>query len=79
MTRPLHPSCGQRSRQLGPYTIITTTPNAVMEPIHNRMPVIVDPSDYDAWLDPKTSPDTAKELMRPAPDDLLEVYPVSTR
>ena len=33
------------------FTILTTDPNEVMKPIHNRMPVILEPKDYDRWLD----------------------------
>src|SRR5271157_4887842 len=33
-------------------SILTTTPNAVTSPVHDRMPVILDPDDYDVWLDP---------------------------
>ena len=58
-------------------TIATTEPNAVMAPIHNRMPVILDPKDYDRWLDP-SQPD-GQALLRPCLDDWLEAYPVSTR
>jgi putative SOS response-associated peptidase YedK len=63
---------------LDTYTIITTTPNDVMKPLHNRMPVILDQADYEKWLDPATKPDEAKALLRPAPNDALEAYPVST-
>ena len=52
-------------------------PNAVTAPIHNRMPVILDPADYDRWLDP-SQPD-GKALLRPCPDEWLEAFPVSTR
>ena len=58
-------------------TIITTAPNAVTAPIHDRMPVILDPADYDRWLDP-SQPDAAA-LLRPCPDDWLTAIPVSTR
>jgi putative SOS response-associated peptidase YedK len=58
-------------------TIVTTEPNAVTASIHNRMPVILSPTDYDRWLDP--SQPGAQELLRPCPDDWLEAYPVSTR
>lgn len=34
------------------FTILTTEPNELMAPVHNRMPVIVEPKDYDRWLDP---------------------------
>ena len=34
------------------FTILTTDPNELMEPIHNRMPVILEPKDYERWLDP---------------------------
>ena len=59
------------------FTIVTTDPNAVTAPIHNRMPVILDPADYDQWLDP-TKPD-GQALLRPCPDDWLEACPVSTK
>lgn len=32
------------------FTIITTDPNELVEPLHNRMPVIIEPQDYDRWL-----------------------------
>jgi putative SOS response-associated peptidase YedK len=34
------------------YSILTTTPNAVTSPVHDRMPVILNPESYDLWLDP---------------------------
>lgn len=58
-------------------TIITCEPNEVMAPLHNRMPVILDPADYDRWLDP-ARPD-AEDLLRPCPDEWLELVPVSAR
>ena len=58
-------------------TIIVTAANAFLKPIHHRMPVILAPGDFSAWLDPGTT-DSAK-LLRPCPDDWLGVYPVSTR
>jgi putative SOS response-associated peptidase YedK len=60
--------------------IVTTTANDLLEPIHSRMPVMLDESDWDRWLDPAYGDLGALEAMlRPAPDDWLEVYPVSTR
>jgi putative SOS response-associated peptidase YedK len=60
------------------YSIITTEPNAVAAPIHNRMPVVFrDPRGRDAWLDPAAQPDELIKMLVPAPDDLLEVFPVT--
>ena len=57
--------------------IITTGPNAVMEPIHDRMPVIVAPEHWQDWL---TAPgDTVKDLLAPCPADILQAWPVSRR
>ena len=59
--------------------IITTAANELMKPIHDRMPVILDPADWDTWLDPGTDLDTLQRLLVPAPAADLEAYPVSTR
>jgi putative SOS response-associated peptidase YedK len=59
------------------YAVITTGPNAEMESIHDRMPVILDEKDYRTWLDPKTDPESLKKLMIPCPDGTLEAHPVS--
>ncbi len=58
-------------------TIITTTPNDLMEPIHNRMPVIIDPADYSMWLDPGERPSDSLHLIRPYPSEKMNTYPVS--
>ena len=57
-------------------TILTTAPNELMAPIHNRMPVILKPEDYAAWLDRDTDPRKATDLMKPYPDGELEAVPV---
>jgi len=49
-------------------TILTTTANAVVQPVHNRMPVIIPPKDYDAWLDPRTPTADLRDVLRPYPD-----------
>ena len=60
-------------------TIITTEPNDLMAPIHNRMPVILAPVSYDQWLDPTFQHiEPLKALLRPYPSEELTVYPVST-
>jgi putative SOS response-associated peptidase YedK len=76
---------GLRDRWEGPdgfletCTIITTAANAVMAPIHDRMPVILAPGDYAAWLDPGAQAERLKALLRPCPEAFLRVYPVSLR
>ena len=64
--------------ELETCTILTTTPNTLMEPIHNRMPVILDPADYAMWLDPATALDQLNHLLRPFAPEMLAAYPVST-
>ena len=60
-------------------TIITTEPNELMQAIHNRMPVILTPHDYDLWLDPTMQQvEILKPLLRPFTSDELVAYPVST-
>ena len=48
-----------------------------MRPIHDRMPVILDPGAEAAWLDPDARPRTLLELLAPAPDDALVAREVS--
>lgn len=55
-------------------SLITTTPNEVMEPVHDRMPVIIKPEDYAAWLE---RPDA--ELLAPYPAERMAAWPVSPR
>jgi putative SOS response-associated peptidase YedK len=59
--------------------VVTCEANATLSPIHHRMPVILDEKDWDTWLDPATPLKEAQALLRPAPDDLLDATPVSTR
>ena len=66
------------------FTILTTDPNALMEPIHNRMPVILEPRDYPRWLDPGglDSGNWGRppvDLLRPYPAEKMAAWPVSER
>lgn len=45
--------------------VITTEPNDTMRPLHDRMPVILSPADYDTWLDPSAPPAAVQHLVRP--------------
>ncbi len=61
------------------YTIITTEPNALVAPIHDRMPAILHREDEDRWLDPDiTDPGAVLPLLHPYPAEQMETYPVST-
>jgi putative SOS response-associated peptidase YedK len=61
-------------------TIITTTPNELAASIHNRMPVILHPEDYDMWLDPDFEErEPLTSLLKPFPAEAMEAYPVSRR
>lgn len=59
-------------------TVITTAANRLMQPIHDRMPVIVAPEDYDRWLDPgELTRGALEDVLCSAADDVLETYQVS--
>lgn len=58
--------------------IITTNANATLAPIHDRMPVILPESAWEAWLDPDAALEVVEGLLVPAPDDTVVAYPVST-
>lgn len=52
---------------------ITGAANGLMAAIHDRCPVIVEPRDFDGWLDPAAEARDAESLLRPPPDDLLKM------
>ncbi len=61
-------------------SIIVTHAAEPLREIHERMPVILDPADYDAWMDPKlTDPAHLKRFLKPFPGEHLEAYPISAR
>ncbi|MEF2073431.1 SOS response-associated peptidase [Consotaella aegiceratis] len=66
--------------ELDTATILTTAANSTLSPIHERMPVVVAPRDFDRWLNcwENDAPAVAG-LLRPANDDLLEAIPVSDK
>ena len=59
------------------YTIITTRPNAVVRPIHDRMPVILSPAEHEMWLDPGMSIEAGLKLLGPHPSAEMSAYRVS--
>jgi putative SOS response-associated peptidase YedK len=61
-------------------TILTTQPNSLVADVHNRMPAILSPDDYERWLDPGiTDVIEVAECLRPFDARLMKKYPVSTR
>jgi len=63
----------------GPTTaILTTTPNELVAPVHNRMPVILDRAALDEWLDPGADHGLIRSMLVPAPPESLRMWPVST-
>jgi len=61
------------------FTILTTSENELMRPIHDRMPVILEPRDYDRWLDAGDRARPAVDLFRSYPADKMLAWPVSDR
>jgi putative SOS response-associated peptidase YedK len=60
--------------------ILTTDANGALAPIHDRMPVVIRPADFERWLDvDEFRPADVADLLVPAPDDLFEAIPVSSR
>ncbi len=71
-----------RPKQGGPletFSILTTDANAVLEPIHNRMPVILARKDYSRWLAPAAAERLPVDLLRPFPAEEMVAWPVSNR
>ncbi len=68
---------GPNGEELETAAILTTEANREMAAIHHRAPVIVDPAQFDLWIDDRADPKMAAALIRPAPDGSMEVYEVS--
>lgn len=61
-------------------SVLTTTPNAVTATVHDRMPVILDPDQYDRWLDPGMhNIEAISQLLKPYDARLMRCYRVSSR
>lgn len=71
------PSSDHAPESVDTFTILTTTPNQLMRPLHDRMPVILPPDAWQAWLSPSTDRATLSAMMVPCPPDGLIAYPVS--
>lgn len=61
-------------------SILSTMPNAVTSAVHDRMPVILDPDNYDLWLDPGMKhAETAAAMLKPYDANAMSRYPISSR
>ncbi len=59
------------------FVILTTTANATLRPLHERMPVVLEQADWPAWLG--ETPADPLPLLRPAAEDMLHLWPVDRR
>jgi putative SOS response-associated peptidase YedK len=70
---------GVDGSEIDTAAIVTTNANDHLAPIHDRMPVVIAAKDFGTWLSAETSMAEAATLLKPAPDDLFSLAPVSTR
>ena len=68
-----------RAVEVRTCTIVTTEPNALLQPVHDRMPVILTAAGEDQWLAPGYNRSALAELLRPYPANEMTYYPVSPR
>ncbi len=69
----------QSGQVINSCAIVTTQANEAVSELHDRMPVIVSPADYDVWLDRRVEqPENLQDLLEPSPNGELAMYPVST-
>jgi len=68
---------GADGTELESCTIITTEPNALVRPLHNRMAVILHDTDYGTWLDPETPQPVLLDMLQPYPAEAMAAYEVS--
>ena len=65
-----------KGQTLETYSVITTDPNELMEPLHNRMPVILHRKDYERWLAPADPAQLPVDLLGPIPAEEMKAWPV---
>ena len=71
---------GPDGSEIESAVILTTDANQTLAPVHNRMPSVIRPADFEAWLNcGDISAKEAVQLLQPAPDDLFKVVEVSAR
>ncbi len=70
---------GPRAEPFESFAVLTTAPNTLVAPIHDRMPVLIRAAAIDEWLDPLTAPARLAALLAPAPAEELRTRPVHPR
>jgi putative SOS response-associated peptidase YedK len=69
---------GTDGSEIESCTLLTTQPNDLVRPLHNRMPVILHPKDYELWLDPQAQQAEALQpLLGAYPSEEMDAYAVS--
>lgn len=68
----------QDGSEIDTVALVNGPANGLMAAIHDRCPVIIQPADFDRWLDPASGGDAVQPLLRPPPDDLLEMVRISS-
>jgi putative SOS response-associated peptidase YedK len=69
---------GPNGEEVETAAIVTTQANRALRPLHDRMPVVLQPETYDAWLDCRgVDAQLATAMIAPPPDDFFEAYEVS--
>ena len=69
----------KNGEQILSAAMIVGEPNPLVGGIHDRMPVMLLPEDYDAWLGSTTAPEDLRNLLRPYDESLMEAYAVSRK
>jgi putative SOS response-associated peptidase YedK len=70
---------GEGGHVINSCAILTTEANELLRPVHDRMPVILHPDDYEMWLEADARQlDLVKEVLRPYPAEEMMGYPVGT-
>lgn len=70
---------GPDGSEIDTAAIITCACNECVRPLHERMPAVLAPEDFDLWLSGEATTEAALHLLRPSPETLFSCIPVSTR